>query len=114
MRRYTRPGDPVLLAPQMSALYVLGDRTNPLPQLSLLPGALPDAAAERRAIARLGGVRLAITDRAPLDLYDKGPFGTAYDTQLGDWLRRDFVRVAVVHGSGSAPRVLDIWKRRST
>ena len=41
----THRGDAVLLAPQMTWAYTLTDRTNPLPQLSLLPGALPTAAA---------------------------------------------------------------------
>ena len=49
---HTRPGDPVLIAPQLTALYVMADRSDPLRQLSLLPGALPTPAAEaRRSLA---------------------------------------------------------------
>ena len=49
----TRPGEPVLFAPQLSALYVLSGRVDPLAQISLLPGALPSVPAEQQAIARL-------------------------------------------------------------
>jgi hypothetical protein len=111
----TRPGDPVLLAPQMTALYVMTGRTDPLPQISLLPGVLADAAAERRAIASLDaqGVRLAITDRTPLERYHHGAFGRTFDRELARWLRADFRRTAVLRGSGPDPRILDLWQRRA-
>jgi len=114
IERNTKPGDPVLLAPQMTALYVMTDRSSPLTSLSLLPGALATPAAERKAIHDMRDVRLAITDRAPLVGYDTGAFGVAYDTTIGAWLRRNFNRVAVLRGSadaGSNPRTLDVWKR---
>jgi hypothetical protein len=104
----------VLLAPQMTALYVMSGAANPLAQISLLPGTLADADAERRAIQRLeaSGVRLAITDRAAQTTYAQGAFGETYDRRLGGWIRTNFSRTAVLRGDGSNPRTLDVWKRR--
>jgi hypothetical protein len=112
--RMTRPGEPVLLAPQMTALYVIADRPDPLPQLSLLPGSLATPADEDAAIARMGSVRVAVTDRAPLDTYDHGPFGTTYDRRIAAWLHREFRIVSTVRGDeAKGARTLDIWLRRS-
>ncbi|HMJ36867.1 MAG TPA: hypothetical protein VK501_23380 [Baekduia sp.] len=111
--RETRPGDPILLAPQMSALYVMSGRRDPLPQLSLLPGALATAADEDRAIAQMDQLRLAITDRKPLDVYDQGAFGTSYDQRIAAWLKRKFRHAATLRGDGPDGRSLDIWIRRS-
>jgi hypothetical protein len=110
--RETRPGEPILVAPQLSSLYVLADRPNPLPQLSLLPGSLPTAAAERQAADRLAGVRLAITDRTPLTLYRHGAFGTTFDRTLAARLRRDFRIVETLGATDASGRPLDIWLRR--
>jgi len=113
--RNTRPGEPVLLAPQMTALYVLADRPNPLPQLSLLPGALATPQEEEAAIARMRDVRLVVTDRAALDVYEHGPFGTTYDRRIAAWLRSDFRRLTNARGAGAATGALtlDIWLRRT-
>jgi hypothetical protein len=111
--RETRPGEPVLLAPQLTGLYVLADRPNPLPQLSLLPGALATPADEARAIARMGRVRLAVVTRNPLTLYRHGAFGETFDRALGAWLQRDFDRVRTIRGGGPDPRVLDVYRRRT-
>ncbi|HEY6890159.1 MAG TPA: hypothetical protein VI300_20315 [Solirubrobacter sp.] len=108
----TKPGDPVLLAPQMTALYTLSDRTDPLPAISLLPGTLADAGAEDAAIARMHDVRLAITDRRRLTEYGQGAFGVTYDRRLGAWLRSDFRRVATLRGVGTDAVTLDLWQRR--
>ncbi len=113
IRHETRTGEPVLLVPQLTSLYVMADRPDPLRQLSLLPGALETAADERAAIARMGNVRLVVADRTPLTLYDHGSFGTTFDRVLSGWLRSDFVRVASPHGEGAAPRTLDVWRRTS-
>jgi hypothetical protein len=112
--RETRTGDPILLAPQMSALYVMADRRNPLPELSLLPGALPTTTDEDRAIARMDHVRLAITDRTPLALYDQGAFGTSYDQRIAAWIRREFRHAATLRGAGQDDLSLDVWIRRSS
>jgi len=114
IERTTRPGEPILLAPQLTALYVLSGRENPLRQISLLPGSLDGARDERAAIARMHGVRLAIVDRTPLVRYRTGAFGTAYDRLLGAWLRLNFDRVQTLRGSGSGSPTLDVWRRRST
>jgi hypothetical protein len=107
--RRTRPGEPVLLAPQLTALYVLADRRDPLPQLSLLPGALATAADEERAIARMRDVRLVVTDRTPLRTYGHGPFGTSYDRRIATWLEREFKRLPAPAGG----RPVDVWVRSS-
>ena len=111
--RNTRPGEPVLLAPQMTALYVMADRPNPLPQLSLLPGALATPEDEKEAIARMRDVRLVVTDRTPLDAYEHGPFGSTYDRRIAAWLRSDFRLLTNVRGAAAGARTLDIWLRRT-
>ncbi len=110
----TRPGEPILLAPQLTALYVLSGRENPLRQISLLPGALDGTRDEAAAIGRLDRVRLAIVDRTPLTRYRTGAFGTAYDRRIGAWLRRDFTRAETLRGSGPGTPTLDVWRRRSS
>lgn len=114
IERTTRPGEPILLAPQLTSLYILSGRENPLRQISLLPGSLDGARDERAAIARMGAVRLAIVDRTPLARYRTGSFGTAYDRRIGAWLRLDFDRVETLRGSGPGSPTLDVWRRRST
>ena len=41
IERKTGPGDQILVAPMMTGLYVLADRSSPLSEISLIPGALP-------------------------------------------------------------------------
>jgi hypothetical protein len=106
----TRPGDPVLIAPQGTALYTLSGRIDPLPELSLLPGTLPTEQAEADAIARMANVRLAVTDRRELSEYGQGAFGESYNRRLGAWLRSDFTRVATYRGA-SGGVILDLWQR---
>jgi hypothetical protein len=114
--RGTQPGDPVLMAPQLSALSVLADRPGPLPQLSLLPGALADAAAEREAVRRLdrSGVDMAVVNRRPLTEYGQGAFGETYDLIIQDWLHREFRRTATIGNDNGASLALEIWQRRTT
>jgi hypothetical protein len=108
----TRPGEPVLFAPQLTALYTIAGRTDPLPSISLLPGALATVADERAAIARdLGDVRVAVTSRRPLTEYGQGAFGTTYDRSLMAWLRSDFKHVATVTGQGAQAQALDVWEK---
>jgi hypothetical protein len=115
IERDTRPGDAVLVAPQLQALEVLSGRRSVLPQLSLLPGALPDAAAERAAIARLeaADVRVVVLDRRALKEYGNGAFGSTFDRVLHAWVTTRFQRVATVGGSGERPLELDIWERHT-
>jgi len=110
----TRPGDPVLLAPQMSALYTIADRTDPLPAISLLPGTLPGPADEQAAIARMRDVDVVVTDRRALSEYGQGAFGVTYDRRLGAWLRGEFRHVATLHGSGGGAVTLDLWQRSAS
>lgn len=113
IERETGPGEPILLAPQMTSLYTLTGRTDPLPQLSLLPGMLADREAEERAIGllELHGVTLAITDRTPVTTYEHRAFGESFDRTLARYIRTEFRRTAVLRGSGPNPRVLDVWQR---
>jgi hypothetical protein len=112
--RTTRPGEPILIAPQLTVLYTLADRPEPLPQLSLLPGALPTARDEEQAAARLdaAGVRLVITDRHLYTEYGHTRFGGSFDRRLAAWLQRNFHHAATLGGPGS-PRTLDVWTRRT-
>jgi hypothetical protein len=115
IERETASGEPILLAPQMTSLYTLTGRTNPLPQLSLLPGMLPDRQAEEDAIGLLDlhNVTFAITDRSPMTTYDHRAFGESFHRTLAHWIRTEFRRTAVLRGSGGDPRILDVWQRRT-
>jgi 4-amino-4-deoxy-L-arabinose transferase-like glycosyltransferase len=110
--RETRAGDPILIAPRLTALYAMADRTNPLPQLSLLPGMLPTAAEERQAIARMSDVDLVVIDRTPLTLFGLGQFGEGYAKEIGAWLERDFRLIASIDGSGKELTGIDVYKRQ--
>jgi hypothetical protein len=112
IQRDSGPGDPVLLAPQMTALYVMSGRANALPQISLLPGALGTSADERLAIARMHAVRVAVTDRRSYSVYGAGAFGSRdYDPVIGAWLRREFHPPVRLSGAGTQPTTLDLWRR---
>jgi hypothetical protein len=110
----TRPGEPVLLAPQMTWLYAASGRTNPLPDISLLPGALGDADGERAAIAQLerAQVRVAVIDRRPFPGFGHTAFGRSYQPVLGAWIERNFVRAATAAGGPAGP-ALELWVRRT-
>jgi hypothetical protein len=110
----TRPGEPILVAPRLTALYVMSDRENPLPQLSLLPGMLPTPADERRAIEQMRDVRLVLLDRTPLETYARGTFGEGYNNVVGAWVRREFSHVRTIPGSGEQLTGIEIWKREGT
>ncbi len=114
--RETAPGAPVLLAPQLTSLYTLSGRTDPLPQISLLPGSLPDAQAEREAIRRLdeSGVDLVVVNTRDLTEYGQGAFGDSYDRTIQDWLDSDFRRVASYGNDGETTVALDVWQRRTS
>jgi hypothetical protein len=111
--RETRPGDPVLLAPQLTALYALSERSDPVPQISLLPGTLPsvgDQHAEIEAL-RASGLRLAVIDRHRFTEYGHTRFGESFDRTLAAWIRRSFVHVATLTAPGPNGRTLDVWLR---
>lgn len=118
IQAHTKRSEPILLAPQMTSLYIMTGRRDQLPQLSLLPGALDGPEAEREAIDNLevAKVRFAITDRTPLTRYETGPFGIGYDRIVGEWLRKNFTHITTLRGrtgSDDAPRTLDVWLRRT-
>lgn len=107
--RESRPGEPVLIAPQMTWMYVLADRPAPLRQLALLPGAL-SAKDEPAAIARMRDVRLAVIDTHRFTEFGHGRFGETFDRGLAAWLRRDFFKVATLRGTDDS-RTLELWHR---
>ncbi len=110
----TQPREPILLAPQLSALYTLSDRTDPLKEISLLPGALPTQSSEQAAIARLEAahVRLVITDRHLFTEYGHSSFGVSFDRVLGGWIKLNFKHTATF-GSVGESHILDVWTRRT-
>jgi hypothetical protein len=110
--RISRRGDAVLFAPQLSALYVLADRTDPLAQISLLPGAFRSASVEQQGIERLKAARLrvVVTDTHPLTEYGHGSFGTSFDQTLVRWIEHNFVAVNTFHGR---THTLIVWRRGS-
>ncbi|HEY8192464.1 MAG TPA: glycosyltransferase family 39 protein [Gaiellaceae bacterium] len=109
----TKPGDPILVAPLMTGLYPLADRTSPLSEISLLPGALPTVADERAAIARLerAGVSLVITDNREWPGYGHTSFGGSFDQELARWVKGNFNHAATIRTSGE-DRALDVWLKR--
>jgi hypothetical protein len=112
---HTRPGEPVLLAPQLTSLYAIADRTDPLPEISLIPGALPKPADERAAITRLERlrVRAVITDERSFAEYGQTSFGVSFDRLVAHWIDRHFVRAGTLVGPGSSHKLV-IWMRRGT
>jgi hypothetical protein len=111
----TQPGDPILLAPQLTTLYVLTGRVNPLPQLSLLPGALPTEFDERAAIARLEsrGVRFVVVDRRSFGEYGHSTFGGSFQRVLASWIRENFDHTTSLgDGSAGSPE-LQVWVKRA-
>jgi hypothetical protein len=110
IQRETRPGEPVLIAPQMTWMYVVADRPAALPQLALLPGGLP-AEDEPAAIERMRDVRAAVIDTHRFTEFGHGSFGETFDRRLAAWLRRDFRRVATLRGTDGS-RTLELWQRR--
>jgi hypothetical protein len=111
--RLTVAGEPVLFAPQLSALYVLSGRPDPLAQISLLPGALPSVPAERHAIARLNAkhVRVIVTDTRTFAEYGNGSFGTSFDQTLAAWIARNFNRSGTYPGK---THTLVVWRRSAS
>jgi hypothetical protein len=110
----TKPGEPVLVAPIMTGLYVLSGHESPLRQISLTPSELPTAAAQLEAISRLerAHVRLVITDRRDWADYGHGAFGGSFDRILGSWIHRHFHHQTTLRSRGLESRALDVWTRR--
>jgi hypothetical protein len=113
----TRPGEPILLAPQMSWLYTLAERSDPVREISLLPGMLDGAGGETAAIARLEAaqVRLAVVDRHRFPDFGHTFFGGSFDRQVDTWIRSNFTRIARFNtGSDAESPRLEIWLRRNS
>jgi hypothetical protein len=109
----TERKESILVGPQLTILYVLTDRRNPLPQLSLLPGALPTLSDEREAIARLEAahVRLAVLDRHDFADYGHTVFGESFQRELASRIHQDFGRLATLSGSAVGSPTIDVWLR---
>jgi hypothetical protein len=122
IERETRPGEPIFVAPMMTGLYALSQRASSVDEISMLPGALGSADAERRAIAALdeSETRLVLTDDRTWPGYGHGAIGETFDRELMRWLRSNFQVAAgitiprreTVNGVEPA-RTLQIWLRRS-
>ena len=122
IERKTGPGDQILVAPMMTGLYVLADRSSPLSEISLIPGALPSTEDERRAIAKLDAARppLVITDDREWPGYGHSSFGNSFDRELAAWIRRNYARTAVIRApahvtfeGNHAERTVSVWLRRN-
>jgi hypothetical protein len=115
LARESAPGSAVLVAPQMTWLYSLAERRNALPELTLLPGALDGAAAERAATARLdrAGVRAAVVDARDFSVYGQGSFGRSFDRLVARWLETRFALVKTLRTGGPGAPVIELWKRRT-
>ncbi|MEZ5098338.1 MAG: hypothetical protein R3C15_00690 [Thermoleophilia bacterium] len=108
----TAPGEPILVAPQQTMLHVLSGRPGALPQLSLLPGALPTAADEQAAIDALeaADVRLAVIDGRAFTEYGHESFGVSFDRLLAGWLEARFDHQASLGGEPGGLSI-DLWGR---
>ena len=120
--RKTGPNDQILVAPMLTGLYTLSERSSPLPEIALIPGALPSTADEEQAIARLEAaqVPLVITDDREWPGYGHTSFGGSFDRELADWIRQNYARAAVIRApahddfEGNHPeRTLSVWLRRN-
>jgi Dolichyl-phosphate-mannose-protein mannosyltransferase len=107
----TAPGDPIFVTPLMTGLYVLSGHDSPLRQISSLPTALPTAADERDAIARLdrARVRLVITDSRSWKGYGHTTFGDSFQRDVAAWVERGFKRATTIRGADD--RTLQVWVR---
>lgn len=107
-------GESILLAPQLTWLYPMTERKDPLPELSLLPGTLPTPADEQRAIHRLedARVRLVVIDTHPFVDYGHGSFGATFDRRLARWIHGNFTRVNTFKGGTADSPNIEIWSRR--
>jgi len=107
-------GDPILVAPQLTWLYPMTERKDPLPELSLLPGTLPAPADEQRAIRQLedARVRLVVIDTHPFVDYGHGSFGVTFDRRLARWIHSNFTRVNTFKGGTADSPHIEIWSRR--
>jgi hypothetical protein len=112
----SRPGGPILLAPELSSLYTLSGRVSPLDRISLLPGALHAPSAERAAIAQLerANVNLVVIDARPFTEYGQRAFGASYDRTLAAWLRKNFALARTYVSGDPKPRPVEVWVRRGT
>jgi hypothetical protein len=110
----TANSDHILVVPLDTALYALTLRSSPVPRVSLLPGALPDRAAQQAVIAALVSDRtpLIITDVRPFPEYGETSFGKSFDRVLAGWIRRHYF-LASTFSSGSDRNAvnLEVWKR---
>ena len=122
IERKTSPGDQILVAPMMTGLYVLADRSSPLAEISLIPGALPSPADERRAIEKVAAARvpLVITDDRAWPGYGHTSFGKSFDRELAAWIRANYDRAAVIRApahitfeGNHAERTVSVWLRRN-
>lgn len=118
--RETRAGDQILVAPLLTGLYPLSNRTSPLDEISLIPGALPSEADEQRAIELLDAARvpLVITDDREWPGYGHTSFGGSFDRRLAAWVSANYRRAAVIVApaheafDGNRPeRTLSVWLR---
>jgi dolichyl-phosphate-mannose-protein mannosyltransferase len=116
IERSTAPHAQILVAPQLTWLYALSERRNPLPELSLLPGALAEPGSEQAAIRRLEQARvpLILTERRTFEGYGHTYFGGSFDRDLAAWIRSHYRHAALLGSSGPAEDAVDIWLRRST
>jgi hypothetical protein len=104
----TRPGEPVLIGPQMTWMYVVAGRPDPLPQLVTLPGALT-IADQRAAEARMRDVNVAVIDTRSFDEFGHGAFGQTFDRELARWLSTNFRREST--WPVSSDRAIELWRR---
>jgi hypothetical protein len=110
----TTSAQPVLIAPQLTWMYALTERENPLRELSLLPGALAERGAEHAAIAQLARSHapLVLIDRRSYPGYGHTSFGKSFDRNLAAWISNHYHHAATL-GGPSGPQ-LDVWTRRAS
>ncbi len=105
--RETRPGDPVAVLPEGTAILFLTDRRNPLNEEAAIPGMLN----EGRAIRQLesSGTRLILLTDRSTDEYGAHAFGRDYDRHTMEWIASRF-RVCAVFGPDPSDREIGVGR----
>ena len=91
IERRTRPGDPIAVLPEGTAITFLSGRRNPLREEILTPGYL-DADGEARAIRQLDAshTALILIPNRPTREFGPDVFGRDYNQRLMQWIEQRY------------------------
>jgi 4-amino-4-deoxy-L-arabinose transferase-like glycosyltransferase len=101
IRRYSQPGDPILMIPHGPMYYFVSGRRVPSRYLTYVYGQILDGPDEREEIGRLAQVhpRLVVIDDFHHVQHIPGPvntFGAAYNAELYGWILKNYQEVRTI------------------